>query len=191
MPASVEFWFDFSSGYAYFAAQEIDALAARHGRTVLWRPYMLGAAFKVTGATGLSRTPMKGDYARHDWARIARLKKLPLVFHPDHPITQLPATRAYYWIEREQPVQRKRQFQAHYCWHDRHLGGIRTERDHQSVAERQRHQHRVDQHFNGSGPASSANVSVQLEPRYRAGPSNLHQEPDRYSEHGRGQSHRL
>jgi len=64
VPASIEFWFDFSSGYAYFAAQEIDALAARHGRTVLWRPFMLGAAFKVTGATGLSRTPMKGDYAR-------------------------------------------------------------------------------------------------------------------------------
>jgi 2-hydroxychromene-2-carboxylate isomerase len=105
MPAPIEFWFDFSSGYAYFAAQEIDALAARHGRTVLWRPFMLGAAFKVTGAMGLSRTPMKGDYARRDWARIARLKKLPLVFHPDHPITQLPATRAYYWIEREQPDQ--------------------------------------------------------------------------------------
>ena len=105
MPAPIEFWFDFSSGYAYFAAQEIDALAQRHGRTVLWRPFMLGAAFKVTGAQGLSRTPMKGDYARHDWARIARLKKLPLVFHPEHPITQLPATRAYYWIEREQPEQ--------------------------------------------------------------------------------------
>jgi 2-hydroxychromene-2-carboxylate isomerase len=105
MPAPIEFWFDFSSGYAYFAAQEIDALAQRHGRTVLWRPFMLGVAFKVTGAQGLSRTPMKGDYARHDWARIARLRKLPLVFHPEHPITQLPATRAYYWIEREQPEQ--------------------------------------------------------------------------------------
>ncbi len=35
----IEFWFDFSSGYAYFAAQTIDELAARHGRSVLWRPY--------------------------------------------------------------------------------------------------------------------------------------------------------
>ena len=103
MPAPIEFWFDFSSGYAYFAAQEIDGLATRHGRTVLWRPFMLGGAFKVTGALGLSRTPMKGDYARHDWARLARLKNLPLVFHPEHPITQLPATRAFYWLEREHP----------------------------------------------------------------------------------------
>jgi 2-hydroxychromene-2-carboxylate isomerase len=103
MAQPIEFWFDFSSGYAYFAAQEIDALAARFGRDVVWRPFMLGAAFKVTGAMGLSRTPMKGDYARHDWARIARLKKMPLAYHPEHPITQLPATRAHYWIEREAP----------------------------------------------------------------------------------------
>jgi NAD(P)-dependent dehydrogenase (short-subunit alcohol dehydrogenase family) len=57
--AAIEFWFDFSSGYAYFAAQEIDSLATRHGREVLWRPYMLGVAFKHTGARGLSGTPMK------------------------------------------------------------------------------------------------------------------------------------
>lgn len=65
-PAPIEFWFDFASGYAYFAALEVDALAARHGRRVLWRPFTLGAAFKVTGATGLSRTPLKKDYAERD-----------------------------------------------------------------------------------------------------------------------------
>ena len=41
--APLEFWFDFASGYAYFAAMEIDALAARHGRTVVWRPLPLRA----------------------------------------------------------------------------------------------------------------------------------------------------
>ena len=69
----IEFWFDFSSGYAYFASQTIDALAERNGRSVLWRPFMLGVAFKATGGRGLSDTPMKGDYARRDWARLSRL----------------------------------------------------------------------------------------------------------------------
>ena len=73
-PAPIEFWFDFASGYAYFAALEIEALAGRNGRSVLWRPFTLGAAFKVTGAQGLSRTPLKGEYARRDWQRLARLK---------------------------------------------------------------------------------------------------------------------
>lgn len=97
--SSIEFWFDFSSGYAYFAAKVIDSVARRHGRSVRWRPYMLGVAFKRTGARGLSSTPLKGDHARHDWARLSR--STGLAFRPpaNHPIAALPASRAYYWIE--------------------------------------------------------------------------------------------
>jgi len=132
MHAQIEFWFDFSSGYAYFAAHEIDELAARHGRTVVWRPFMLGAAFKVTGSMGLSRTPMKGNYARQDWARIARLKNLSLVFHPEHPIIQLPATRAFYWIEREHPACSNAFAHAAF---DAYFGDGRDLRDPETVAE--------------------------------------------------------
>jgi 2-hydroxychromene-2-carboxylate isomerase len=99
----IEFWFDFSSGYAYFAAFAIDAVAQRHGRTVAWRPYMLGVAFKRTGARGLSGTPIKGDYARHDWARLAKLTGLRFAPPANHPITALPASRAYYWVEANHP----------------------------------------------------------------------------------------
>ena len=96
----IEFWFDFASGYAYFAALEIEALAARHGRTVVWRPFTLGAAFKVTGAQGLSRTPLKREYARRDWQRLARLKGVPFNPPASHPKTGLPAIRAFYYLER-------------------------------------------------------------------------------------------
>jgi 2-hydroxychromene-2-carboxylate isomerase len=99
----IEFWFDFASGYAYFAALEIDALAERHGRTVLWRPFTLGAAFKATGAQGLSRTPLKRDYARRDWERLARLRGVPFSPPPDHPKTGLPAIRAFYHVDRKDP----------------------------------------------------------------------------------------
>ena len=99
----IEFWFDFSSSYAYFASLEIEALAERHGRTVVWRPFMLGAAFEVTGARGLSRTPMKKDYARHDWARIARHRGVPFRLPLHHPSVALPATRAFYALDRTSP----------------------------------------------------------------------------------------
>ena len=99
----IEFWFDFSSGYAYFAAAVIDDLAARHGRIVHWRPFMLGVAFKKTGVTGLSRTPMKGDYARHDWARLSRMTGLAFNPPENHPIVALPASRAFYWVEENIP----------------------------------------------------------------------------------------
>ena len=101
--APIEFWFDFASGYAYFAALEIEELAKRHGRKVAWRPFTLGAAFKVTGSQGLSRTPLKGDYARRDWQRLARLKGVPFNPPENHPKTGLPAIRAFYHVERTAP----------------------------------------------------------------------------------------
>jgi 2-hydroxychromene-2-carboxylate isomerase len=101
--APIEFWFDFASGYAYFAALEIEDLAERHGRTVIWRPFTLGAAFKVTGAQGLSRTPLKREYAQRDWHRLARLKRVQFNLPEQHPRVGLPAIRAFYHAERSDP----------------------------------------------------------------------------------------
>jgi len=99
----IEFWFDFASGYAYFAALEIEALSERHGRSILWRPFTLGAAFKVTGAQGLSRTPLKGEYARRDWQRLARLKGVVFKLPERHPKVGLAAIRAFYHLDRVDP----------------------------------------------------------------------------------------
>lgn len=99
----IEFWFDFASGYAYFASLEIEDVAKRYGRAVLWRPFTLGAAFKVTGVQGLSSTPLKRDYARHDWQRLARLKGVPFKLPERHPKVGLPAIRAFYCLERANP----------------------------------------------------------------------------------------
>src|ERR1700687_1908513 len=99
--APVEFWFDFASGYAYFAALEIEALAERHGRTVAWRAFSLGAAFKVTGAQGLSRRRLKRAYARRDGKRLARRKGVPFSLPENHPRMGLPAIRAFYHLERK------------------------------------------------------------------------------------------
>lgn len=99
----IEFWFDFSSAYAYFASFEIEDVAARHGRDILWRPFMLGGAFKATGARGLSSTPLKADYAHRDWQRIARIKSRAFQLPAHHPSIALPAVRACHWLEREAP----------------------------------------------------------------------------------------
>jgi len=103
----IEFWFDFASGYAYFAALEIEALAERHSRTVAWRPFTLGAAFKVTGAQGLSRTPLKRDYARRDWQRLARTVSIPTIPTPSPPSG---STRTSSW--RALPIPRSRSSRA-------------------------------------------------------------------------------
>ncbi len=108
MPDSIAFYFDFASPYGYLASTQIDALAAKHGRTVDWRPIMLGAAMKVTGARPLVQIPMRDDYSRHDMPRFARYLGVPFAFPPVMPILTLAAARAYYWCLDSDPALARR-----------------------------------------------------------------------------------
>jgi 2-hydroxychromene-2-carboxylate isomerase len=96
--APIDFYFDFSSPYGYLAATRIDALAARHGRTVAWRPTLLGAVFKLTGMQPLTGIPLKGEYARRDMIRTARWLEVPFRLPTRFPISTLAPVRAYYWL---------------------------------------------------------------------------------------------
>ena len=98
MSDPIEFYFDFSSPYAYFAAGKIDELAGGFDRSVVWKPMMLGAAMKQTGSQPLAKIPVKGDYCFHDWARLARFQELPWTVPETFPFAALAPTRAFYWI---------------------------------------------------------------------------------------------
>jgi len=105
--APIEFHFDFSSPYGYLASTKIDALAAKYGREVVWKPILLGATFKVTGLPPLPTVPLKGDYSRHDFARSARFHGVPYSYPGVFPIaTQAPA-RAFYWADARDHVKAK------------------------------------------------------------------------------------
>ena len=105
MPAPIEFYFDLSSPYGYLAAQKIDALAAKHGRAVDWRPVLLGVMFKETGMAPLTEIPLKGDYSRRDLARSARFHGIAGFRMPTRfPVpTQAPA-RIVLWVKARDPA---------------------------------------------------------------------------------------
>ena len=102
MPTPLEFHFDFSSPYGYLGSEKIEALAARHGRAVEWRPMLLGAAFKATGSQPLTTIPIKGDYTKRDLPRSARFHRLELRMPDRFPIaTQNPARIVVWQRERD------------------------------------------------------------------------------------------
>ena len=104
MAAPLEFWFDVSSPYGYLAAQRIEALAARHGRTVDWRPMLLGVVFKATGAAPLTEVPMKGPYSRRDFVRSARFHGIDGFSMPSRfPIPTQAAGRILLWAKSRDP----------------------------------------------------------------------------------------
>ena len=82
MSQPVDFYFDFISPYAYIGSTQIEALAARHGRTVNWRPVLIGVTvMKIMGMKPLPETPLKGDYLRHDAPRMAEIFGVPFKYH--------------------------------------------------------------------------------------------------------------
>ena len=105
MAAPIDFYFDFSSPYGFLAAQKIDALAAKYGRTVDWRPVLLGVIFKETGMAPLTMVPLKGEYAKRDFARSARFHGITGFRAPSRfPIpTQAPA-RIVLWLKARDPA---------------------------------------------------------------------------------------
>jgi 2-hydroxychromene-2-carboxylate isomerase len=99
MAEPIDFYFDFSSPYGYLASTEIDALAARHGRGGAGGPGGRGAALNREGQRALTEQPLRGDYARRDFARSARLLGVPFKMPAPFPFFALAASRACYWVE--------------------------------------------------------------------------------------------
>ncbi len=99
----IHFYFDFSSPYGYFSSEKIEVLASRCGRTVSWRPYLMGAVMRMTGRKPLVQIPLIDDYSRRDLQRIARYQDIPFSVPSKFPIPTVSACRAYYWCKENDP----------------------------------------------------------------------------------------
>lgn len=114
MSAPLEFWFDFSSPFGYLASTRIEALAAKYGRTTIWRPFLLGAVYKVNGVVPTPSVPLKGDYARIDILRSGRFYGIPIKVPSNFPIGSVSAARAFYWADAQDPAKAKQLASALY-----------------------------------------------------------------------------
>jgi 2-hydroxychromene-2-carboxylate isomerase len=104
MSNPADFYFDYSSPYGYIAAMKIDELMAKHNRGVNWKPILLGAIFKVTGAQPLPSLPLKGAYAKRDIARSARFHGIAIRPPSKFPIASQAPSRAFYWVNDRDPA---------------------------------------------------------------------------------------
>jgi 2-hydroxychromene-2-carboxylate isomerase len=95
----IDFYFDFSSPYSYIASEWVEALAARHGRTVTWRAILLGAVFQVAELKSPVSYPMKREYSLRDFERSARFAGVPLKVPDKFPIPTQNAARVFWWLQ--------------------------------------------------------------------------------------------
>ena len=108
----IDLYFDFSSPYSYIASEWVDALAARHGRTVNWKAILLGATFQAAELKSPVSYPIKREYSLHDFERSARFAGVPLKNPQKFPIPTQNAARVFWWLA-DSDAERARQWARH------------------------------------------------------------------------------
>ena len=102
-----QFFFDFSSPFAYLASTQVEALAERTGATLHYRPFLLGALFKAVGTPDVPLFTMPEAKRRHaalDMARWADHYGVPIRFPTRFPMNTVKALRMVLMLPDEQKV---------------------------------------------------------------------------------------
>ena len=102
-PSPIDFYVDFSSPYSYVASEWIEALAARHGRTVRWHAVLLGVTFQAAELKSPVSHPIKREYSLHDFERSARFAGVPFTLPEKFPVATQNAARVFWWLEETDP----------------------------------------------------------------------------------------
>ncbi len=95
--ATLDFWFDYSCPYAYLASTQVDALAARTGARLAYRPMLLGGVFAANGTPQRLFATLSAAKAAHnarDLDRWAEYFGVDLRMPAGHPMRTVEALRA-------------------------------------------------------------------------------------------------
>jgi 2-hydroxychromene-2-carboxylate isomerase len=104
MGHSLELYWDFSSPFAYLGSTQAEALAARTGATLAWRPMLLGAVFKAIGTADapiLTWPDAKRSYFFRDLGRWAEHWGVPFRFPTRFPMLTVKPLRVYLALPEE------------------------------------------------------------------------------------------
>ncbi len=97
MSGTLDFWFDYSCPYAYLGSTQVEAVAARSGRELRFRPMLLGGVFKANSTPqNLMNvlSPAKAKHNADDMSRWAEVFGVPLYMPAGHPLRTVEALRA-------------------------------------------------------------------------------------------------
>ncbi len=92
VPVRLEFWFDYSSPFAYLGATQVAALAERTGAELVLEPFLLGALIHEIGTANVplqTFAPAKQRYLARDMDRFAEQYSVPLNFPSRFPMRTL------------------------------------------------------------------------------------------------------
>jgi 2-hydroxychromene-2-carboxylate isomerase len=95
--ATIEFFYDYSSPWTYFASDRIEDFCARNKATLVWKPFLVGGVYNKVNPTVYQRrenpVPPKDNYYRKDMADWARYLDIKMVRPSVFPVNSVKALR--------------------------------------------------------------------------------------------------
>lgn len=95
--ATIEFFYDYSSPWTYFASDRIEDFCARNKAKLVWKPFLVGGVFNKVNPTVYQRrenpVPPKDNYYRKDMADWARYLDIKMVRPSVFPVNSVKALR--------------------------------------------------------------------------------------------------
>ena len=89
----VVFFFDVVCPYAYLGSTQIEAVAARAGARLEWKPMLLGGVFQAIGRKDVPTPEAKRAAMAEDFRRQVRHLGVPLAWPAEHPRKTVDAMR--------------------------------------------------------------------------------------------------
>lgn len=93
MAKHIDFYFDLSSPYSYFAATQLPSLAAKYGASVAYKPLVLAAVFKAQGNVMPAVCIPKAQYMIKDLLRWAEQYGVPFQMSSRFPLPTIRGMR--------------------------------------------------------------------------------------------------
>ncbi|MDP6706067.1 MAG: 2-hydroxychromene-2-carboxylate isomerase [Alphaproteobacteria bacterium] len=95
--ARIEFFYDVSSPWTYFAFERIGPFCAKNGADLVWKPILVGGVFNKVNRSVYDRrenpVPPKDDYYRKDMADWARYLGIEIIRPSVFPVNSVKALR--------------------------------------------------------------------------------------------------
>ncbi len=123
-PTALEFFYDFSSPYAYLAHAQASVVAGRHGVTLVPRPFLLGGLFRALDGPMvpiLEASPQKQRILRTDIGRWAEVRALPYAWPSRFPMNTILALRVVLQLDGQAHLDAMAAIFRAYWGHDRDI----------------------------------------------------------------------
>ncbi len=127
MTAKLEYFYDFSSPYAYLASRAAEEVAHAHGAELVWRPFLLGAVFKAIGGEIVpiaAATDQKRKVLHADIHRYAEWRGLAFAWPTIFPMNTIAALRVVLQLEGDDHARAARRIFDAYWGEDRDISDL-------------------------------------------------------------------